>query len=348
MKWLMIAMVLFAQAAYAGPRTIGNGGGGVVRNGVYMTFGSAGVYVDPEPVGMEAVPGMDLFLSTIRETGMSESEKDSILRATAPFGARAYFNVIKEKFDEATYEKLRREYAVIAKQPPESIVIFAVTDPKTRKTFLLPEFFGLRVEEQAAILFHEAYWILKPKASYQEVVSAEVAFQKYLEQKAAGVYDPNLAEKLSILFGNPSSSLNMHLKQDLRSGALAELVGKEAGIPADVFFTDKNYSCDNHESYWRGWHRGAITGVAYEHIYDLAMRFPKSHFLRGVLNFVSPDEEGKSGTIWMGLAKREIDWIEAERHRCYTALEGMHLLIDRVFHDGRVLYLDRADPYRGY
>lgn len=346
MKWLLIAAVLCSQIAQAGPRTIGNGGGGVARDGVYMTFGSAGVYVDPEPMGMETVPSLDLLLRTIREAGIPESEMNSLFRAAAPFGAREYFNVIKDKFDEVTYKRLREEYAALSKQPAESIVIFAVTDPSTRKTFLLPEFFGLKASEQAAILFHEAYWVIKPGATYQEVVSAEIAFQKFLEQKAAGIYEPKLADKLGVLFASPSLGLNMHLKRDLQSGVLAELGADSRGIPLTALIADP--LCDNHESYWRGWHRGAVTGSSYTHLYDLSLRYPQSHFLRGLMNFLAADDRGVSGGIMAGLSAAEIKWIEARSPDCRESLDKLGLRTDRVFHDEeygtRILYLDRAQP----
>jgi hypothetical protein len=339
MKFLTVVLLFCGVSAIAGPRNVGNGGGGVVRDGVYMTFGSAGIYVDPEPVAMAAIPGLDLTVQTFR--ALKIDKVNHLLSLVLPFGARKYFNVVKEKFDEATYRSLREEYAKLAKVPADTITIFAVTDPQTRQTFLLPEFFGLRPSEQAAILFHEAYWIEKPSASYQEVVRAEIAFQKFIEAREKGIYEPTFAERLADLFEDRGLALNMHLQQDLESGALAELgATAQSGVPITSFL-DPRLHCDNHEDYHQGYARGAVVPSSgqLQFSYDLMLRFPNSHFLRAVVEALSPDRQGRGAFMLFGLSKAQVDSLEAKTSRgaCFPHLAPMNLRFVKVaMGDGRL------------
>lgn len=340
MKWLMIVMVLFSQAASAGPRTIGNGGGGVVRDGVYMTFGSAGVYVDPEPMPASTIPGLDLIVPTIEDFEINDEQRSLLIQSVIPFGARKYFKVVKEKLDDETYRKLIEEYSKLTRQPPESLTIFAITDPGTRVTYLLPEFFGLERVEQAAILFHEGYWIQKPDASYLEVVSAEIAFQKYVEQKSIGKYEPALAEKLSVLFGSPTITFNMHLKQDFSSGALGELGGSEEnGLPLASILPQNAQCMVNKGQISQSREISLQSERLIQNLYALSQKYPASHFLRALLDFLSPDQNGSMGEIRLGLEHEP--WRDLYNSRfCFGNIAKQNLRIGRVRTSGkRILFL---------
>ena len=344
MRFLALVLLLGSVNAIAGPRNVGNGGGGVVRDGVYMTFGSAGIYVDPEPVPMDKIPGLDLTVQTFR--ALKSDVSNGLVSLVLPFGARKYYNVVKEKFDEATYRTLREEYAKLAKVPADSITIFAVTEPQTRKTFLLPEFFGLKPAEQAAILFHEAYWIQKPTATYAEVVRAEIDFQKFIEAREKGIYEPTFAERLADLYEDPSLALNMHLQQDLASGALAEIgATAQAGVPISTFM-EPGLHCDNHEDYHRGYARGAVvaSGAQLQFSYDLMLRFPNSYFLRAVVDALSPDSQGRVAFMLFGLSKAQVDSLYAKSGRgsCFPYLAPMNFRFVKVYLvDGRLLLEQR-------
>lgn len=344
MKFLVMIAMCIGVNSFAGPRTVGNGGGGVVRDGFYMTFGSAGLYVDPEPMPMASIPGLELTIQTIRSLGISQAS--GLQQLVMPFGARKYYNVVKERFDEAAFRALREEYAKLAKVPADSIAIFAVTEPETRRTFLLPEFFGLQPAEQAAILFHEAYWIQKPKATYQDVVRAEIAFQKFVEARAEGKYDPLLADRLGDLYEDRALSLNMHLQHDLKSGALAALgASAQGGVPAWTFL-EPGLHCDNHAEYHQGYARGAVVASSrqMEFVYDLSLKHPESFFLRAMVDVLAPEANGRTPTTVFGLTQGQIDRLESldSRGFCQPYLEKLNLrFVNLAFVDGRLLLEQR-------
>lgn len=158
------------------------GGGGIVRNGLYLTIGSAGVWVDPIPAAETDIPGMRETLEIVSSTTvLSSSDKSVLYDSLLPTDERKYYRVNNDYFDEETKNRLTDEYEKLSNTPRESIVIFAVTDTKRKITYLLPGFYELSPIEQKTILIHEAYWLVKPFALYQDVIRAEVAAQKYLE-----------------------------------------------------------------------------------------------------------------------------------------------------------------------
>lgn len=320
MKILVIFMLMLSTQAFAGPRNVGNGGGGLVRDGVYMTFGSARVQLNPDP--MREIAGLDLAVKTARELKISANHIDQLLRALLPLGKRKYFNVVKEKFDEKTYLSLKEEYSKLTKMPPESITIFAITNPETRETFLLPEFFGLKTLEQAAILFHEAYWVIKPEATYEEVVRGEIAFQKYIEARSANRYEYSLAGHLQNLFYSMDIELSMHLNEDLSTGALETLgANSETGVPL-IALLSPDFHCDNHSDYHWGKDRGAVIAGSgqFAFSYDLSQRYPNSNFLRFL---VAKQSDGEYLTF--GLDEKQIKYIEERNPQgsCYNDVKIM-------------------------
>jgi len=154
----------------------------------------------------------------------------------------------------------------------------------------------LKPYEQAAILFHESYWIFKPDATYLEVVSAEMAFQKFLEAKQVKKYHPALARIFSGLFGQ-HISLSMALTQDLKSGALVKLGAGKKGLPVAKLFRSGQVFCSY--SMDRSWLMNASiygdTDLAY--IFQLQRQFPQSLFLNDLLEFMAPDRTGKVGGV---------------------------------------------------
>jgi hypothetical protein len=67
-------------------------------------------------------------------------------------------------------------------------------------------------------LFHEAYWIINPKATYDEVVSAEIAFQKFEVAQAKGSYDLRLPQIIGKILNDKTFALKSAYIADLELG----------------------------------------------------------------------------------------------------------------------------------
>jgi hypothetical protein len=293
MKTIIVSVLIsIGSFAWAG-RGVGNPGAGIERNGVYMTFGAAGVElpVDPEP--LEAVPGTALIRETVKEMGLIELQKAAIWQAILPYGARKYYNVQRDKLDQETRDKLKEEYARVTRQPKESIVIYAVTDPKTRVTFLLPEFYGLVEEAKSVILFHEGYWIMKPDATFDEVVAAEIAFDHYIQARKVKGYDRRLGQKLALLFKSPEASLNMDLAYDMRASNFRTMTATGDGILLSQIVSGEEIQVCIPESGTESVVLAKVENtLELNRLYALAEANPESVFLKTLLDLLSPLADG--------------------------------------------------------
>src|SRR5262249_30077732 len=131
----------------------------------------------------------------------------------------------------STYEAIKREYRIALRDERSDLVIFAITDPNSKTTFLLPEFDKLSTLEKQVILFHETIWVLYPSATYYQVARLDAYLQNYLKT-------PNLDTQyqfISALDGFTKANrgkgglfvqslLGTTLRSDLRTGALKGLV----------------------------------------------------------------------------------------------------------------------------
>lgn len=175
----------------------GNGGGGVQRDGRYMTFHSAGLYIENAEPTAEEVPQLEEILDFFNNTSyLTGPLKIKYIKALMQSDNRHYYKVKPETFTEEIRERLVDEYVRITEAKKEEIVLFAITDTENGNTYLLPEYYELSAVDQWAILFHEAYWIVNPAATYEDVVDAEVKFQAFVEdrvfskqQKKPGVFE---------------------------------------------------------------------------------------------------------------------------------------------------------------
>jgi hypothetical protein len=227
-RWLVAAACLWAPLALAGSETR-NGGGGVRRDGSYLTFGSAGYQVRMTP--LRAAPGLWQIENALRELPMDQTTRSRLVNAVSPGERRRYFGI-----DEVLSPEKERELKEVYRKvlPPVSeheLAFFALTSPERRETYLLPAFFWLQPAEQSAILLHEALWVIDPKLSYELVVQAEIQFQKYLE---SGARDPiDFYRTLDEVFGDHTISLKAALIHDRRTGVfpgrrlpLSQLLGQ--------------------------------------------------------------------------------------------------------------------------
>ena len=244
-RFLAAAFVLFAlvsSSAQAGSE--GHGGGGVIRNGRYLTFGSAGVQIGLKPIAK--VPGLPLVISVFQGMPLDDVWKGRLLSSVFPMGARQYFALDSADLSAERRAALIQSYsdAIGAQVPVASLVIFAITSGT--ETFLLPEFFELNETQQAAILFHEGLWEISTDLTYRFVVDAEIAFENYVtQQKPNYAYDEALFLKLGALFKNNMIPALAAAKDDFGNGRLASLLNAGGALPIETIFGDHLFADDS-------------------------------------------------------------------------------------------------------
>lgn len=201
----------------------GGGGGVIKRDGMYLTFGSAGMKVKiGAPQGLQQIPGLDLLIGVLGSSldGMPDKFMGQMLNAVEPSMERRYFKIEQKDLDSNTYGNLIKEYAKLlsGQIDPKNLDLAAITIKND--TFLLPPFFVLKESEQAAILFHESIWILKPEVEYQELVNAEMTMQAHIQNNGAhlNVYNPELAAVIGGIFKNYGLVVYAALEEDVKNG----------------------------------------------------------------------------------------------------------------------------------
>ena len=319
---LMLALSAAAFADSEGGQD-GNGGGGVIVGGRYMTFYSAGFYTEPKPIAEEMkIPGLNKVLSFLQEfPHLTKASKAELMTALVPSSSRQYFKVQKDKFTNTVRKRLLAEYARVTEQPVESLVIFAVTDSYSKTTYLLPEFYSLKEQDQEAILVHEAYWIVHPKSLYNTVIDAEKSFQAVLDEPedSARVYD------MVKHFGTDSDVFSFVVRDDQRSGALDGLL-QEDPVPGIVGAPPLRSECRGYEAdravpvinvkdllgedYLKcGGQLNGCSQYLIPQLYSLKQRFPKSLFIRFLFDkasagsfggrFVYPSNSRNEENMWL-------------------------------------------------
>lgn len=214
------------------------GGAGFVRDGRYLTFGSARV---PIQIAKTNVDGLDLLESMISQMPLSQEYRGQLASAMLPSNSKTYYDIaaLKPNEQKELIEIYRRDLNI---PPSEEVTIYAVTNPYTGETFILPTFYKLQlVVEKAAILFHEGAWIVarqkQTSVTYRQMIEIEVAVQRYLEQ-SNGVYhyDANLYLKLNTIFGSNLFSLFEAIRDDQREGRLSPFLDAQGELPSEFIF----------------------------------------------------------------------------------------------------------------
>jgi hypothetical protein len=185
----LAAALVPALAGFApGGDGTGNGGGGVLQNGRYMTFYSAGLYTEPDPKTQPEIPGLDWTVTQVGTMSfLSAVQKTLLVNSLLPSPQHEYYEAVAGEIDDATVARLKAEFQRVTGVDATKIVLYALTDTSKRQTFLMPDFYKLTdPKDQAAILFHESYWLSHPSASYEDVVGAEMAFQAVLAAPGDG------------------------------------------------------------------------------------------------------------------------------------------------------------------
>jgi len=177
-----------AQAIY----DIGNAGGGLQDQGQYMTFYTAQIPVAKSPLTRDEVKGMNFLLQQISELQVSPNIKAQLNDLVLPSDHRNYFEGDENQISPEKRQEIILLYSQLMHVPPQEVVIYALTDPGTGNTFLMPEFAKLNnFTEQAAILFHESLWLSSiaqrsDQKDYANVIADEEIAQAYFEDQFDG------------------------------------------------------------------------------------------------------------------------------------------------------------------
>lgn len=295
-----IIAVLSIHAARAGEKE-GNGGGGVTDQGVSMTFYKAGLYVEPNPQNIEDVPGMDYLLR--RWDGLDflrPNERDQFKGVLIPSAQHLYYKVNEDAFDDETFESIKRAYQEATQIDPSKITLFAITDTNKRQTFLLPAFYSLKsAEEQAAILFHESYWLANPRATYGEVIAVEMAFEAMLRDPSSVARTLDFLNRFK---ASGSSFFRYALKRDFANGSLKGLVNGQRQTSLYRLLGPKFLKCIENSA-------GGCDVYLNLHLADLKARFPHSLFLK-----ILRDRVGTHGSGALIMSHRPFTY-EVTRYR---------------------------------
>jgi hypothetical protein len=238
-KLILTIMMLASIQTYAGQD--GGGGGVIKRDGMYLTFGSAGMKVKlSAPQGLQQIPSLDLLISVLDSTqgGAPDSLQGKLIDAALPSDVRRYFRIDSSQLDSNVYANLIAEYAKLlnGQIDPSNLDLAAITI--NRDTYLLPPFFQLKSAEQAAILFHESIWIVKPNVQYDELVNAEMVMQAHIEKYGTRVvYDPDLITMISSIMGYKLLPLLLAIKEDFKN----DLFNKYGFPYSHIYTKNPNY-----------------------------------------------------------------------------------------------------------
>ncbi|WII71293.1 hypothetical protein QJS83_12555 [Bdellovibrio sp. 22V] len=235
MKSLILTALLFCGfVAHAGTEVV-NGGGGVEINGEYATFGSAKIPVQKRTLGPTEVPGLNLIAPMMQKLMLTDESKKTIFENLIPSSRRAFFKVDEARLDDSSFASIIREYSEIMKLPKEEVVLFALTFPKKKQTVLFPAFFQLKPVEQAAILLHEAMWVVNPKIRYDQMIQLEMATQVLLENP-----EPTIAQQWTFysnfhqVIGDGANLVKVAFVLDIQAGH---------NFAADVLIGQDTFQC---------------------------------------------------------------------------------------------------------
>lgn len=277
---------------------VGNGGGGVAIDGRYVTFYTAGLYIEPQERTDQTVPNLQTLVSAIEKMKFLSSFTKAQLESTIlPSPGHTYFAADASKFDATTQARLIAEYARVTNVPTERLVLFAITDTNARQTFLLPNFFQLSAMDQMAILFHESYWLMHPSATYDDVISAEIAFEAVLAKPDDGLRILDLIQHV----GTPSDQLLYALQTDKSTAALKGLVNGKNQVSLVALFGKDFLNCvaagDRHP-FTDSQAQPACQTFVLVHFNQLQQKYPKSILIPFFLSRVGRGDSEAPNLFW--------------------------------------------------
>ncbi len=248
----------------------GQGGGGITRNGRYMTFYSAGFYTEPLEATSDEVPQLAQLIHFFNTNAyISELTKVKYASKLMPSSVRKYYRVQANTFTPEVRARLLEEYGRVMKVNVNEVALFAITDTENGTTYLFPEYFSLKPTEQQAILFHEIYWLINPKATYAQVIDAEMSFQAHIENLSS----PEKLVRWLKTSGTHGDVLISAIKSDLKTGAMNGLV-KDDNISILNLLGTQFINCKK-----RGLGQECTPFIS-THVYALSQRYPNSLFIK--------------------------------------------------------------------
>ncbi len=273
---LQISNVALAQVEQGNDK--GNGGGGVFQDGRYMTFGSAGVgvYVDRNELTTDQVPQLKYVMDLMMTSPYINVNTGSrYVQALATSSSRKYYNVQNSKFTSETRARLLGEFSRLTNLDASKLALFAITDTVTKTTYILPEFYKLRPTEQAAIIFHEGYWIVNPDSTYQQVVDAEISFQRYLENMSSNVSLMAWLEKIM----DPNQLLSTAFVIDNQNGVF-NAVSKKGKIRVGVILGEQGLNCIKNSGAYD------CHDLMLNSVYQVSKNYPNSITIKMITNWL--------------------------------------------------------------
>ena len=261
----------------------GKGGGLISRNGRVMTFGTANtiVHLKPDNLELADIPALSKLHDAIKKKPFifSDAVRLKLMNVILPTENRQYFKLEADRLDPNTKARLLEEYRRTVGIPESDLKIGAITDPRTKTTYLLPEFDELTETEQQAILLHENVWLAYPTFSYKDVVHVEVGFQSYLEK---GINEPAKLYRLVQTFGDRAGTLKFVTELDMRSGALSDVLVKGKFLKISYLYGDEFLECISN---------GRVTCIPLleANLKAIASERPKSALLRYLATEFSAD-----------------------------------------------------------
>jgi hypothetical protein len=260
-----VLMLFLSSLAFAqGVHITGNGGGGIYKDGNFLTIGSAQISLPKEIKPETSIPGLALLEMTIECLDIPDLHKARLMQAIIPTSyddMRNYFSVSDSAVSVADRRKIVQAYAkVLGNQvPAKDIVLFALTLSDKKMTYLLPEFYNLQQGyQQAAILFHEAEWVFNRNLSYVDVMRGEELMQTQLalvqsevmdQQKqlhSNSIYDEDLFASLDLILEDHVSSFMGLAHSESRAQKLKPLMSSAVDgrfpLPYVLGWDDLNYT----------------------------------------------------------------------------------------------------------
>lgn len=244
------------------------GGGGVKKNGKYMTFYSAGFFTEDSTIGLNDLKSLDeIYKYFVSSQNFSNETKRKVLATIKPNSNRKYFKIKKDTFTEEVRKRLIAEYVRVTNHGASDLVLFAITDTNSKNTYLFPEFFELTLHEQMAILFHEAFWIINPRSTYAKVIEVETLFQAHLEedQSIDSFYEWILS------WAPKRDTVQFSLFIDLKRDALKGYVDENNRVSLKKLIGEDYVKCKNEINF-------NCEELIYARVLDKRVQYPESYF----------------------------------------------------------------------
>ncbi|MBO9665772.1 MAG: hypothetical protein J7501_03050 [Bdellovibrio sp.] len=219
---LFLALCLSAQAHAI--REVRNGGGGMRSDAGIETFLSANLYLAEKPEAAQNIPGLTRLMAELAAMPIKESIKGQLFSAIYPTLTRNYYRVKDDAISDTTRKSIIEKYALMTHIPESKVVLLAASGWDSQTTVLFKEFYQLKDYEQAAILFHEALWLLKPELTYEQVVAVEQEAQKFFQNHNDKQAYYNFLMKLSDIFNDNNFYLFPLLSEDFQAGIFQSLL----------------------------------------------------------------------------------------------------------------------------